>query len=109
MVANFQRGVRVDRAFKPGEIVAWEGCGFTVDWMPGQTESVLCLHGMIDGRKVAFTGGNLFGVAQNAKLFQNRHFSSPALFWRHAKTSRIRESNLQQRNEMDSQTGAWKL
>jgi glyoxylase-like metal-dependent hydrolase (beta-lactamase superfamily II) len=54
-------GVRVDRAFKPGERFAWEGYYFTVDWMPGQTEFALCLHGMIDGRKAAFTGDNIFG------------------------------------------------
>ena len=54
-------GVRVDRAFKPGETFDWEGYRFTVDWMPGQTEFALCLHGEIDGRKVAFTGDNLFG------------------------------------------------
>ena len=34
---------------------------FTVDWMPGQTEFALCLHGQIDGRNVAFTGDNIFG------------------------------------------------
>ena len=54
-------GVRVDRAFKPGETFDWEGHRFTVDWMPGQTEFALCLHGRIDGRKVAFTGDNIFG------------------------------------------------
>lgn len=54
-------GVRVDRAFKPGERFVWEGYRFTIDWMPGQTEFALCLHGMIDGRKVAFTGDNIFG------------------------------------------------
>ena len=59
------KGVRVDRAFKPGETFAWEGYNFTVDWMPGQTEFALCLHGMIDGRKVAFTGDNIFGDPDN--------------------------------------------
>ena len=54
-------GVRVDRGFKPGEKFTWEGHTFTVDWMPGQTEFALCLSGMIDGRKVAFTGDNIFG------------------------------------------------
>lgn len=54
-------GVCVDRAFKPGERFAWEGYEFTVDWMPVQTEFALCLHGMIDGRKVASTGDNIFG------------------------------------------------
>jgi glyoxylase-like metal-dependent hydrolase (beta-lactamase superfamily II) len=54
-------GVRFDRLFKSGETFPWEGYRFTVDWMPGQTEFALCLHGTIDGRKVAFTGDNLFG------------------------------------------------
>ncbi len=55
------KGVKVDRAFKPGETFVWEGHRFTVDWMPGQTEYALCLHGLIDGRQVAFTGDNIFG------------------------------------------------
>jgi glyoxylase-like metal-dependent hydrolase (beta-lactamase superfamily II) len=54
-------GIRVDRAFKPGETFSWEEYRFTVDWMPGQTEFALCLHGMIDGRNTAFTGDNIFG------------------------------------------------
>jgi len=58
-------GVRVDRAFKPGETFDWEGYHFTVDWMPGQTEFALCLHGRIDGRDVAFTGDNIFGDPDN--------------------------------------------
>ena len=58
-------GVRVDRALKPGESFDWEGYKFTVDWMPGQTEFALCLHGTIDGRKVAFTGDNIFGDPDN--------------------------------------------
>ena len=53
--------VRVDRAFHTGETFDWEGYHFTVDWMPGQTEFALCLTGQIDGRKVAFTGDNIFG------------------------------------------------
>ena len=53
--------VLVDRAFRPGETFQWEGRRFTVDWMPGQTEFALCLHGEIDGRLVAFTGDNIMG------------------------------------------------
>jgi glyoxylase-like metal-dependent hydrolase (beta-lactamase superfamily II) len=59
-------GVRVDRAFQPGERFTWEGYRFRVDWMPGQTEFALCLHGVIDGRKVAFTGDNIFGDPEDA-------------------------------------------
>jgi glyoxylase-like metal-dependent hydrolase (beta-lactamase superfamily II) len=58
-------GVRVDRAFRPGEAFEWEGHRFTVDWMPGQTEFALCLHATIDGRKIAFTGDNIFGDPDN--------------------------------------------
>jgi glyoxylase-like metal-dependent hydrolase (beta-lactamase superfamily II) len=53
--------LRFDRLFESGETFTWEGHTFTIDWMPGQTEFALCLHGEIDGRKVAFTGDNLFG------------------------------------------------
>lgn len=58
-------GVRFDRLFKSGETFQWEGYRFTVDWMPGQTEFALCLHGQIDGRLVAFTGDNIFGDPDN--------------------------------------------
>jgi hypothetical protein len=39
--------------------------------MPGQTEFALCLNGAIDGRKVAFTGDNIF--ANPADPQQNGH------------------------------------
>ncbi len=54
-------GLKFDRLFRSGERFEWEGHAFTVDWMPGQTEFALCLWGVIDGRKVAFTGDNIFG------------------------------------------------
>ena len=53
--------IKFDRLFKAGESFNWEGYRFTIDWMPGQTEFALCVTGMIDGRKVAFTGDNIFG------------------------------------------------
>ena len=59
------KGVHVDRVFKAGERFDWQGYRFTVDWMPGQTEFALCLHGRIDGRHVAFAGDNLFGDPDN--------------------------------------------
>ena len=58
-------GLRFDRLFKSGETFRWEYYNFTVDWMPGQTEFALCLHGMIDGKHVAFTGDNIFGDPDN--------------------------------------------
>jgi glyoxylase-like metal-dependent hydrolase (beta-lactamase superfamily II) len=53
--------VKFDRLFKDGERFEWEGYTFQVDWMPGQTEFALAVWGMIDGKKVVFTGDNLFG------------------------------------------------
>ena len=59
--------VKFDRLFKDGESFDWEGFRFTIDWMPGQTEFALAVQGMIDGRKVVFTGDNLFGDPANPK------------------------------------------
>jgi glyoxylase-like metal-dependent hydrolase (beta-lactamase superfamily II) len=53
--------VTIDRTFHDGEKFDWEGYHFTIDWMPGQTEFALAVQGMIDGRRVVFTGDNLFG------------------------------------------------
>lgn len=52
--------IKFDRVFKAGEKFTWEGYDMAVDWMPGQTEFGCCIQGMIDGRRVAFTGDNLF-------------------------------------------------
>jgi glyoxylase-like metal-dependent hydrolase (beta-lactamase superfamily II) len=59
-------GLQFDQFFKSGETFEWEGYKLTVDWMPGQTEFALCLQGVIDGRKVAFTGDNIFGDPADA-------------------------------------------
>ena len=50
-----------DRVVKNGDVIEWENIPFCCDWMPGQTKYHACLHGDIDGRRVAFTGDNIFG------------------------------------------------
>jgi glyoxylase-like metal-dependent hydrolase (beta-lactamase superfamily II) len=52
--------IKFDRLFKSGEKFTWEGYELAVDWMPGQTEFGCAIQGIIDGRRVAFTGDNLF-------------------------------------------------
>lgn len=52
--------LEVDRTFEPGEEMEWQGYSLTFDWLPGQTEYALVMHGIIDGKKVAFTGDNIF-------------------------------------------------
>ena len=70
MMRGYKSGfnaIHVDRAFKSGEAFQWEGFNFTIDWMPGQTKYALCMHGIIDSRKVAFTGDNIFGDPDNPR------------------------------------------
>ncbi len=76
-------GMPIDKAFRDGESIEWEGYRIQVDWMPGQTEFGCSLWLEIDGQKIVFTGDNLFGnpadptqdgheavVARNSCLFE---------------------------------------
>jgi glyoxylase-like metal-dependent hydrolase (beta-lactamase superfamily II) len=56
------RKLDVDRVIADGEVIRWRGHLLACDWMPGQTEFACCVHGEIDGRRVAFTGDNIFGT-----------------------------------------------
>jgi glyoxylase-like metal-dependent hydrolase (beta-lactamase superfamily II) len=64
-------GMQIDKGFRSGETVEWEGYKIQVDWMPGQTEFGCCLWLEIDGKRIAFTGDNLFGNPADVK--QNGH------------------------------------
>ncbi len=76
-------GMKIDKAFRDGESIEWEGYRIQVDWMPGQTEFGCCLWLELDGKRIAFTGDNLFGnpadenqngheavVARNSAIFE---------------------------------------
>ncbi|MEZ6091549.1 MAG: MBL fold metallo-hydrolase [Pirellulaceae bacterium] len=64
-------GMKIEKPFRDGETVEWEGYTIHVDWMPGQTEFGCCLWLDIDGKRIAFTGDNLFGSPADAT--QNGH------------------------------------
>lgn len=64
-------GLKVDRPLKDGEVIDWEGYKIHIDWMPGQTEFGNCLWLELDGKRIAFTGDNLFG--DPADVDQNGH------------------------------------
>ena len=64
-------GMKIDKPFRDGETVEWEGYKIQVDWMPGQTEFGCCLWLELDGKRIAFTGDNLFGNPADKK--QNGH------------------------------------
>ncbi len=58
--AGFEKA-KIDRILKAGDVIEWEGYKLHIDWMPGQTEFGNALWLELDGKKVIFTGDNLFG------------------------------------------------
>ncbi len=64
-------GMKIEKAFRDGETIDWEGYQIHVDWMPGQTEFGCCLWLELDGKRIAFTGDNLFGNPDDQN--QNGH------------------------------------
>ena len=86
MIQSYNSGVdrlTIDRRLRDGEVIEWEGYRLQVDWMPGQTEFGCCLWLTLDGKRIAFTGDNIFGnptdpkqdgheavVARNSAIFE---------------------------------------
>lgn len=68
--AGFEKA-KIDRILKAGDVIEWEGYKLHIDWMPGQTEFGNALWLELDGKKVVFTGDNLFG--DPADPAQNGH------------------------------------
>ena len=68
--AGFEKA-KIDRILKAGDVIDWEGYKLHIDWMPGQTEFGNALWLMLDGKKIVFTGDNLFG--DPADPAQNGH------------------------------------
>ena len=58
--AGFE-GAKIDRILKAGDVIEWEGYKLHIDWMPGQTEFGNALWLDLDGKKIVFTGDNIFG------------------------------------------------
>lgn len=58
--AGFEQA-KIDRVLKAGDVIEWEGYKLRIDWMPGQTEFGNALWLELDGKKIVFTGDNLFG------------------------------------------------
>jgi glyoxylase-like metal-dependent hydrolase (beta-lactamase superfamily II) len=67
---TFPKPIRIDRWLKDGERFRWEEYEFEIRFAPGQTEFHSVYAGLIDGRKVAFTGDNWFlaEVVQGGKV-----------------------------------------
>jgi glyoxylase-like metal-dependent hydrolase (beta-lactamase superfamily II) len=57
---TFPKPIRIDRRLRDGERFRWEEFEFEIHFAPGQTEFHSVYASTIDGRKVAFTGDNIF-------------------------------------------------
>lgn len=68
--AGFEQA-KIDRILKAGDVIDWEGFKLHIDWMPGQTEFGNALWLELDGKKIVFTGDNLFGDPTDSA--QNGH------------------------------------
>lgn len=77
---TYREPIRIDRTLHDGEQFKWEEFTFDVYFAPGQTEFHSVLASEIDGRKVAFTGDNLFyeRMAMGAKI-EMRPFQTTVL------------------------------
>lgn len=94
MIQSYNSGVdslSIDRRFRDGEVFRWEGHRLQLDWMPGQTEFGCCLWLELDGKRIAFTGDNVFGspadpkqdgheavVARNSAIFEEGYLYGAA-------------------------------
>ena len=58
--AGFEKA-KIDRILKAGDVIEWEGYQLHIDWMPGQTEFGNALWLELDGKKIVFSGDNIFG------------------------------------------------
>lgn len=64
MIGAYNAGfesAKIDRILHAGDVIEWEGYKLHIDWMPGQTEFGNGLWLELDGKRIVFTGDNLFG------------------------------------------------
>jgi glyoxylase-like metal-dependent hydrolase (beta-lactamase superfamily II) len=64
----WQEPVHVDRVLKDGEKVVWEGIPMQFVYLPGQTHYAQGLIVDVDGKRLMFTGDNLFPLVPGRRL-----------------------------------------
>ena len=84
--------LKTDRILHQNESLHWEGYHLTVEQMPGQTEFALCIYGTIDGKKIVFTGDNIFGDPHDHR--QSGHEAVVARNSAHLETGYITASEI---------------
>jgi glyoxylase-like metal-dependent hydrolase (beta-lactamase superfamily II) len=78
--------IRVQRTFRDGERLNWEGYEFTIHYTPGHADYHMGMFGQIDGHSVAFSGDNLFPLtASTPSLIYRNHVHKTS----HQQTARL--------------------
>jgi glyoxylase-like metal-dependent hydrolase (beta-lactamase superfamily II) len=91
----FPKPIRIDRRLADGERFQWEEYELQIFHAPGQTEFASIITGMIDGRKVAFTGDNYFlhEVARSGKTeklpYQTTVMRNSFQLWMHRRCAEL--------------------
>ncbi|MER9178419.1 MBL fold metallo-hydrolase [Mesorhizobium sp. M0955] len=56
----YDKAIKVQRILRDGEAFHWRGFDFEIHYAPGQTEYHSAIVGNIDGKRILFSGDNLF-------------------------------------------------
>lgn len=56
----YDKAIKVQRILRDGEAFHWRGFDFEIHYAPGQTEYHSVIVGNIDGKRILFSGDNLF-------------------------------------------------
>jgi len=78
--------IRVQRTFRDGEKLNWEGLEFTIHYTPGHADYHMGMFAQIDGHMVAFSGDNIFPLnAGTPSLIYRNHVHKTS----HQQTARL--------------------
>jgi hypothetical protein len=65
--------LRVSRTFKDGESFSWEGIDFQVYFSPGHCDYHMSMFTIMDGKRIAFSGDNVFPPGFVPSLIYRNH------------------------------------
>ena len=78
--------IQVQRTFRDGEKLTWEGLEFTIHYTPGHADYHMGMFAQIDGHMVAFSGDNIFPLsAGTPSLIYRNHVHKTS----HQQTARL--------------------
>ena len=96
---TFPKPIPIERKLADGERFQWEEFDFEVHHAPGQTEFHSVLAASIDGKKVAFTGDNIFSELapgrtgdMTQQIYQTTVLRNSLQLWMHRRCADVMET-----------------